>query len=151
LISFPNHVDYFWNPTAVCLLRTGYHLIVVERQGRDLPALLCQKMRDALPPIPHTSYCRTVCIKNINKLFSILQFPAHIIEAECPSENQEKSRVRSQTHDTAHTADFNRSTCTPTQAFLDQLCCVNFKKFDFRLFCVASWKLNKKLYFTEHA
>jgi hypothetical protein len=61
--------------------------MVVERQGRDLPALLCQKMRDALPPIPHTSSCRTVCIKNINKLFSILQFSAHMTEAEFPPEN----------------------------------------------------------------
>jgi hypothetical protein len=48
-------------------------------------------MREALPPIPHTSSRRAVYIKNIKKLFSILQFPAHMTEAEGPSENEENS------------------------------------------------------------
>jgi len=53
-------------------------------------------MPEALPPIPHTSSMRAVYIKNRKKLFSILQFIAHMTEAEGHSENQETSSVRSQ-------------------------------------------------------
>jgi hypothetical protein len=59
-------------------------------------------MPEALPPIPHTSSIRTVHIQHRKKLFAILQFLAHMTEAEGPSENQE-------THYTALTTDFSDS------------------------------------------
>jgi len=50
----------------------------------------------------------TVHIKNREKLFAILQFRAHMMEAEGPSENQETSSAQSQIHYTAITTDFSR-------------------------------------------
>ena len=65
-------------------------------------------MPEVLPPIPHTSSMPTVHIKNREKLFAILQFRAHMMEAEGPSENQETSSAQSQIHYTAITTDFSR-------------------------------------------
>jgi hypothetical protein len=50
-------------------------------------------MPEALPPIPRMTSIPTVYIKNRKKLFSILQIPAHMTEADGPSENQETSSV----------------------------------------------------------